>query len=353
MFRHAVLLVSLLAAAGCLAQKGKSMTTERDDVAALLQQAGPAALQGDPKALGQLELRASYLDFRGLAVLGPSRTGAAGALPLVVLVQKSVLRGWEVGEEANLALLAFDPEHGGLQIGRALVDRKAQEHPAPALERPPRPPASAAQTLMTKAYRFDVREHLELPPGPRTWVLRALAYDWISNGARIELEGGPAGPATPATVQPTPATSAGQLPIYEPSNRYPPAPADGAAFRIETLKDGRTLILAGFSKQLSAADVLPVPQQLATASGPRKVVAIVHVGFALIAQDHRARPGIATWSVPVFGQATAQQGQRVTGQFAIDLQALAGVRTDSPRVAYLFIGEHVAGPQPVPAAAPR
>ncbi|MEO7245422.1 MAG: hypothetical protein ABIX12_09780, partial [Rubrivivax sp.] len=157
--------------------------TETTPIAALMQGAAPALLRGDPNALQQLELDAADEPFRGIALLAPAQATPAGALPVVILVQKSSMRGWEVIEESNLLLAAFDSDTGALQIARALDTEPGGKTPAPNLRRPPRPPATAEQTTMTTTYHVDARARLAtLPQAPaRALVLRALAFDWISN----------------------------------------------------------------------------------------------------------------------------------------------------------------------------
>lgn len=350
--RSIATLLALLLAGGCsLAQKGNSPMTTPQTIAARLQAAAPALLQGDAKALDRAELEVSDTDFRGLAVLAPLQAGSGGGLPLVVVVQKSSLRGWEVGEEANLVLAAYDPDTGALQAAPALVDRKALEFAPPDLQRPPRPPASAERTLMTKAYRFDAREHLELPRRQGTLVLRALAWDWVSNGARVELEGAAPRPVAAAAIEPLPAVAAGQLPIYEASARHPPLPAPGLAFAVEPMRDGGHVLLGSFAKPAAARDLLAVPQVLPTGSGPRGAVAAVRITLAALALD-RPRPQVVRWAVPVWGSAAAV-GQPLTGHFAIDLRSSGAVRQPGRYALYLFMDEQVVGPVMLSVDGPR
>jgi hypothetical protein len=345
--------LALMLAAGCsLAQKGSPPMTTPQDIAARLHKAATSLLQGDAQALQSAELDVSDTDFRGLAVLAPERVRSDGALPLVLLVQKSSLRGWTVGEEANLVLTAYDPDTGTLQVAPALVDRKSLEYPPPGLQRPPRPPDSAQRTVMTKAYRFDVRERLDLPRRQGTLVLRALAYDWVSNGARVEIEGGGPRPATVAAIQPLPNGAAGALPSYESTRRHPPVPPLGLAFAIEALRDGGHALLGSFATVATAAEVLAPPQALATGSGPRTVVAVVRVAMAVAALD-QPRPVVASFGIPVYGSAAAAAGQRLEGHFAIDLRSVGAAQLPGSYAIYLFMADQVAGPQPLAIAGPR
>jgi hypothetical protein len=341
MRRSAIVLLALLFG-GALYAQGVPMTL-REDVAALLRQSAPASLSGDEAALGELELELSDLDFHCLAVLAPPNAPAEGPLPLVVAMQKSSLRGWEVGDEANLLLAAYDPDSGALRFGRALADPKAEERPAPGLQRPPRPPDSAAHTLMTKAYRFNLRQQLDLPSA-QTLVLRAFSFDWVSNGATVAVDGGPRA-ETVRMVHPMPAGAPGHLPSYEPSPRFPAAPVDGVAFHIETASDGTAALMASFAKLVTPAEVPDAPLQLTTADGLRSAVAVVPVTFAVVVLD-QPQPLALHWTVPVYGDAPAAPGERISGQFAI---ALPPMPSAAQSVGYLFLGEHLAGPCEMPA----
>ncbi|MDE2566190.1 MAG: hypothetical protein KGL50_10405 [Burkholderiales bacterium] len=326
--------------------------TGPEEIASLMRPLAPALLQGDAQALQTLELQASDLPFRGLALLAPSQAAAGGPLPVVLLVQKTSLRGWEVNEESNLSLAAFDPDTGRLEVVPALDDAKGRAYPPPDLARPPRPPASAAQTVMTRAYRFDAARLMAPPAGPGPMQLVALAYDWVSNSAPVlRSGGGPGRPSSSPAIEPAPASTPGRLPSYEATRHHPPMPDAGVAFKFEPLRDGGQALLASFAKRASASERLAVPQALATGSGPRQAVAVVPVTLALVTLDN-ARPTVLRWRVPVYGAAPVAEGARIAGQIAIDVGALAPPPGSPPRMAYLFIGEHVAGPEPL-AAQPR
>ncbi|MDE2452351.1 MAG: hypothetical protein KGL43_02045 [Burkholderiales bacterium] len=314
----------------------------RDAIAALLNQNAPALLQGDAKALEAAEIDASDIEFRGLQLLAPPQAPAGGPLPLVLLVQKSAMRGWEVGEEANLMLAAFDPASGALEMAHPLVDPKSEASPPPGLQRPPKPPQSAERTLMTKVYRFDARERLELARRPLALVLHALAFDWISNGARVEPAHGAAAGA-PTAIDPMPAASAGSLPTYDATSRHPALPGAGIDFKIEPLRDGGHALLASFAQPVSASQILPAPQALATGSGPREAVAVVRIGFAMVGLD-QGRPILANWGVPVYASTSPAPGQRVAGHLAIDLRSIAAAPPPGRYAVYLFMGDRVAGP---------
>ncbi|MEP7282172.1 MAG: hypothetical protein ABI696_09350 [Rubrivivax sp.] len=347
-------LALLVAPAVGLAQRGTSMApTETTPIVALMQRAAPALLRGDPDALQQLELDAADEPFRGIALLAPAQAPPSGALPVVILVQKSSMRGWEVTEEPNLLLAAFDGDTGALQIARALDTEPGGKTPAPNLRRPPRPPAAAEQTTMTNTYHVDARARLPTLPQSRALVLRALAFDWISDPVRVSLHARPA--PVPPTIDPLPTTKPGQLPTYEVSKHHPPTPDLGVAARIERTRDGHPTLLGSFALAAAPERRLPAPLALPTAAGTQQAVAVVPVTLALVTLDS-ARTIIRRWVVPVFGASQVPAAQRLVGHFALDLRDLmpSGSAEDAAmQVAYVFMDQHVAGPLTLPGAPRR
>ena len=322
----------------------------RTPIAELMQKSAPALLKGDAQALLKLEIEASDLAFRGIQLLAPNRAPGGGALPVVLLMQKSALRGWQVDEQRNLALAAYDPHTGALQVGPVAAAPDASKTPLHNLRRPPRPPASAERTTMVNTYHVDARARLDLPRGPGPLVLHALAWDWVSNGARVELDGAAGRPAGPATIRPAAATEPGRLPAYETTPRHPPPPDAGLAFKIERLRQGGHTVLGSFAKLASAADLPTAPLLLATGSGPRLVVAVVRVALAMVSLDS-TRPLLASWAIPVYGRSAVQEGERIAGYFEIDLAELGVEPLTASQRAYLFMDDQAVGPQAVPAPA--
>ena len=241
-------------------------------------------------------------------------------------------------------LVDYEPATGSLRAAPALVDRKAQEHPAPGVQRPPRPAASDRQTRMTKVYRFDARDLLDLPRQPGRWVLRALAFDWISNGASVELGAAADRPAAAApAIEPPPAVERGRLPSYDPSARHPPPPAQGVAARIEPLRSGGHALLGSLGVRATTPMLLPRPQPLATAGGPRHAVAVMPLGL-LVATLDGGRPTVARLGTPVWGETVPASGQRLEGRFALDLGAYGVTQRPGRHAIYLFADEEVQGP---------
>ena len=348
--------LTCLAFAGCLligagaaqasgaAVKGPSKMQLPPPIEARLQALRPALLAGDQAALDQAESAIAGTRQQGLLALAPASIPSGGALPVVVVHQRSSMRGWEVVERENLALLLWHPGSGALRAAPAVLDPKSQEYRDPDAKRPPRPPESATQTLNTGATRHDLKAKLAVPAsGPL--VVFALAYDWISPPAVVQVQGGP--PAAPASAADVPNVGNAKLPSFEPTRHHPPAPAgEGVAFKVERLSDGRHVLLGTLRKPAAAEELLAHPQAMNTAAGPRQVVALVRVGVAAATLD---QPVPATMSrvVPVFGQAALAPGQPLEARLSVDLSPLGKSSMPGSYPVYLFVAGKAYGPQPL------
>ena len=320
------------------------MTTP-SDVATFMQRAGPQLLQGNRQLVQAIELKLSDTDFRGLAVIAPAQVGAdvEKTLPLVIAVQKTVMRGWEVTEQENLAIALMDLDTGELQIARLLVDPKADERAPESLERPPRPSVDAGKAVVTKVYQLNARDRLDVPWRQASIAVSALAFDWISNVARVELAGGMARPRPgPRTIAPLPAAGAA-LPSFDATPHHPPLPPRGVAFRIQQTQSGSFVMRLAYARTLAAADILPTPQTLRTASGARTAVAAIPMTLAVVGLDQRI-PGIVSWSLPVLGTAPPSPGQPANGHMAIDLRSAGVISGAGQYAAYVFMDAEVYGP---------
>ena len=340
-----LLLAAAVTACGAPATKGNKAMTTPAEIAGGLQRYAPALFQGESNTIDQVELLLSDTPFQGLSVIAPDRVRSDAPLPLIIAAQKTVLRGWEVGEEANLSVVLVDLDSGEVQIRQVLRDSKAEERPSPQARRPPRPTPDAGKTLVTKVYRFDVRDLLDLPRHQGSIVLRALAFDWISNAARLDLD--PTQPRLalkPPAIIPPPARVPGALPSYDAGPGNPKTPPRGVDFRIETGPGGALKVYGTFSRPATQSDLLPSPQALPTATGSKIAVAAVPMALALVGLDQR-QPAIANWTAPVWGNAPVGTGSILSGHFALDLYASTAGKPPGQYAAWLFVGGEVYGPQ--------
>lgn len=313
-------------------------------IEARLQALRPALLTGDQAALDQAESAVAESRQQGLLVLAPPSIASGGALPVVVVHQRSSMRGWEVVERENLGLLLWHPGSGGLRAAPAVLDPKSQEYRDPDAKRPPRPAESATQTLNTGARRHDLKAKLAVPAGGPL-VVFALAYDWISPPAVVQVQGGPAGSA--ASAADIPNVGNAKLPSFEATRHHPPAPAgEGLAFKVERLSDGRHVLLGTLRKPAAAEELLAHPQAMNTAAGPRQVVALVRVGVAATTLDQPV-PATMNFVVPVFGQAAVAAGQPLEAHLSVELSALGKSSSRGSYPVYLFMAGKAYGPQPL------
>jgi hypothetical protein len=312
-----------------------------------------ALLGGDASAADAFELEASDIAFHGLALWTEPRPKNGASSAAILLVQKSALRGWEVADEANLALAIFDPDTGALRVRRLLDDPKAREYPAPEVHKAPRPPASAARTTMTKVYRVDLRQLPGMPGEAGEFAARALAFDWVSNAARVNL-GSAAPPIRPAAIHPAAASEPARLPAFEKSARHDPAPPSGAALRLEPLRSGGSALLLSIAMPARPSQILEKAAEVPGTGSSRRVAAVIRVALAVVGLDGGI-PSVSTWSVPVFADEPVLAGQRIVGYLALDLRTLSSAATlpNAPQVVFAFAGDEVGGPLPLPPNVPR
>ena len=338
-----LLIVSaLFAVFAATAPKGKVMVTTAD-AALMLQRQGARLFEGGSQTLTQLELSVARTDFRGLAIASPAQVQAdtEQTVPLVVLVQQSILRAWEVPEQYNLMLAVSEVESGTVRIARALVDPKDEEPVgARAAARPPKPTGTAATGIATKAYRFDIRLS---PNHAGSLAVSAILFDTVSNTSTVALAGrNPRASADPPAISPRPNPSQG-LPTYAGMPRSLQVPRSGVAFAVEMAGGPNAMFVHGaFAKVLALHEDLPVPQGVRDNGVDRHATAVVPLTIAVIGLDAK-RPRTYALAVPVYGTVHATPGQVVSGQFAV------GIPADPPLapghyVAYAFMDGVPYGP---------
>lgn len=339
-----LLMAGVAAAQSAGAVKGPFKMQLPPNIEARLQALRPAMLAGDQAALDQAESAVAESRQGGLLALAPASIGSGAALPVVVVHQRSSMRGWEVDEQNNLALLLWHPGSGTLRAAPAIVDKKSVEYPDPDLRKPPRPAASASDTFNTGARLYELKSKLAVPAnGPL--VVFALAYDWISAPAVVRVQGGP--PTAGASAADLPNVGNAKLPSFEPTRHHPPAPAgEGLAFKVERLSDGRHVLLGTLRKPAAAEELLAHPQPMNTAAGPRQVIALVRVGVAATTLD-RAVPATMSLVVPVFGPAAVSPGQPLEARLSVDLSPLGMGSSAGTHPVYLMMAGQAYGPQPL------
>jgi hypothetical protein len=319
--------------------KGHSMVTTAE-VALMLQRQGDRLFEGTSATFTQLELSVARTDFRGIAIAAPAQvqTDSKSSVPVVVMMQQTVLRAWEVPDQYNLMLAVTDLQSGTVRAGRALHDPKDEEAAGrkPAV-RPPKPTGLAASGIATKVRRLDVRVS---PNQSGALAIVAIAFDVASNTATVDLTGSkPRAPGAAAAILPRPDPGPG-LPSYAPASRMPQPPRTGVAFAIESSAGAGIVLRGAFSKVLALHEELPVPQNVRDNGIDRQTSAVVPLTIAVLGLEWKA-PQLHPLAVPVYGAAGVTPGQNVTGQFATVIPALPA----GQYVAYVFMEGVPYGPQ--------
>jgi len=314
------------------------------EAAAMLQKRGDRLFEGDGRLYSEIELAIARTDFRGLAIAAPTRvqTDDKAVVPVVLLTQHTVLRTWEVPDRYNLMLAVTDLDSGTVRARRALTspkdDEAADAAPAP---RPPKPSAAAGAGVSTKVRKLDV----PVAPGRSGAIAVALiAFDQVSNTARIDLAGSSAARAAPRAISPRPAPAQG-LPSYAPGRGMPKAPASGVAFTVQPsggAADTPVVVHGAFAKVAAAQDSLPQPVSVRDNGVDRQASAVIPLTIAILGLEWKA-PQLYPLAVPLYGAASIAPGQPVAGQFATGIPQLP----PGQYVAYVFMDGVPYGPQPL------
>lgn len=314
------------------------------EAAAMLQKRGDRLYEGDSRLYTEIELAIARTDFRGLAIAAPARvqTDAKAVVPVVLLTQQTVLRTWEVSDQYNLMLAVTDLDSGAVRARRALVDPKDEEPPnAVRPPRPPRPNAAAGAGVSTKVRKLEV----PVTPGRSGAIAVAvIAFDQVSNTARIDLAGSSAARAAPRAISPRPDPAQG-LPSYAPGRGMPKAPASGVVFTVQPSggpANTPVVVHGAFGKVAAAQDSLPQLVGVKDNGVDRQAAAVIPLTIAILGLDWNA-PRLYPLAVPVYGTAPIAPGQNLTGQFATGVPPLPA----GQYVAYVFMDGAPYGPQPL------
>jgi hypothetical protein len=283
-------------------------------------------------------------DVAGLRLQAPGEVplGTRQRLPLVIGYALPLRELATMDLDNTAVAVAVEARSGRVRAG--LARKPVESSPGPQSD-----PGDGESLGMLAT---DLRERLRLPWEPATWLVTVLLRDRASNRARVELT--PAGgsyedPAVAAllataaaeraapAVWPAEADGAadGALPSYRESSLTPPLPgAPGIALRardrVVVLRDGARAVLGGSLR------VTPLAHEL---RGERPVVDVTLV----ITGSGDATPFVARLGVPCDGDASS-----VTGRFALDLLALAGLpRSPQTLFVHAFHGDVMSGPTPV------
>lgn len=283
-------------------------------------------------------------DVAGLRIQAPGEVplGTRQRLPLVIGYVLPLRELATLDLDNAAVAIAVEARSGRVRAGLA---RKP-------VESSPGPQSDPGDGESLGVLAADLRERLRLPWEPATWLVTVLVRDRASNRARVELTPAPgshedpgaaASLAAATAARPAPAVwppeaagaVEGALPSYRESSLTPPIPGSPgidlrARDRVVVLRDGARAVLAGSLR------VTPLVHEL---RGERPVVEVTLV----IIGSGDATPFVARLGVRCDGDASS-----VTGRFALDLLALAGMPR-SPQTLFVraFHGDVMSGPTPV------
>ncbi len=309
--------------------------------------------QGDQGLFDTLEFTLSDLSFEGLAVTVPEKiqTDTMQELPVILVSQQTVLRGWQVSEQNNLLLALIDLNTGTVRTVPISTDAKAGENSGSQTPgRPPQPNPQAGAALETKIRKVDARPHFAIPWNTGAYSVVAFCYDWASNAARVELMGKEKIDPTFFSVSPRPMESAqyGWIPTsYIPGDKTPPAPQVGVAFHVDpALTNERLVVAAGsFTKKLGANEILPAPETLKDHDTAQEVYAVVPITFMILGLDWKV-PRLREMGIPIYRAGAGTDDKAAHGYFWVDVLAQEEAPLTKGRyVLYAFLEGVAYGPE--------
>jgi len=316
------------------------------------------------EALGtRIELAASDLPFRGLALAAPAEVAVdvREGLPGLLLAQRGKLRSWGANLRRNTALVAVD------LLGRRLVargpfgTRKRRDPSNRPRSREGAPPAGLAATALTTGlHPLDLRGLGDVPWAPGAWAFTAVCHDEVSNTVvvtlvgdvppRFELVSQDEARALLAAAHHARANPAA-LPSFIRTAWTPPLDRVGVALNVpRDAVSGGPLVVHG-------AALLPLPATALVEAGgwaddPSLPAAVLRGTILLCGLDEDDRPQVDV-RVPVFANAPLRPGEPVRATFALDLAAtLAQPLPPGEWCVHFFLGAYRAGPYVLVVTAP-
>lgn len=293
--------------------------------------------------------------FRGVAINAPTSIALKqhATLPILMAIQQTGLRGWEVGIADNCLLVATDLNRRTVSFGGVIRD-PPNKIPIPRSELPldPKPTGTNATSISSGVDRIDAREILSLPWEPGRYSFTVVVFDWRSNTVDVELTDGktvPAATTPPLKLNPAAGTNHGLPTFLANATTLPPAEKNlpSAAFQVALASaPGPRLKVTGKFSIVADAFHLPVASyKVKEVDGKEKTVAATVPVTLLVFGKDDSRLVRGNWVLPVYADQPIKAGERVEGYFSID--ALAEDKfplAAGDYVAYLVIEGRMVGP---------
>lgn len=342
------LLLTGIALSIATSSTGENTMASTSDIAAYLQKQGPQLYFGNQSIFDNLELVISDESFQGIAIAAPGQinTNEQHELPVILVSQQTVLRGWEVSEQNNLQLAITDLNSGRVLMRRILEDLKDMEQSdSMAVVRPPKPTGSAATGIETKIQKVDALSYFELPWQSGRLSITAICFDQISNTAQVDLFGQQPAQLETMPVSPHPAETRPALPSFLPPEQSPPISQEGLVFTVDTslITNKQLVIHGGFSKTLAQNEHLPTPGTIIDNETHQHAVAVVPITIAVLGLDWRV-PRLRILGVPVYAPGLSPNRTSARGYFSVALATNESPLASGPIVIYAFMQGRIYGP---------
>ncbi len=308
----------------------------------------------DQSVLSPREEQLLDQEYLGVAVNAPRKIeiGSRDKLPLIMAVQFSGDRDWDMPLRDNCVLVGTNLRDGTVRFAKAFVSEKELRSRS-SLEKEPKGPKPSGLALdAAQLSELDVKGRLHIKWETGIWALGVIYYDWPSNTVVVELWGDEKPTPSPAmSVSPEPdPRGAAFLPCFLPTAKTPKSPESGLTFtgefKVEDEKQ-QLNIFGSFAVRIRDFH-LPAQKLVHQFHDGRQqnVAAVVPVTLAVLGLDW-AVPIQFDWAVPVYGEPLAV-GMPASGCFAINAFASGhNTQTLSPGkyVCYLIMDGRIFGPK--------
>lgn len=304
----------------------------------------------------RIELAASDLAFRGLALAAPAEVGVGerDKLPGLLLAQRDELRTWNADLRRNTAVVAVDLLGHRVVARRPFGTSKRRDRSNRPRSRQGAPPTGLDATALTTGLQpLDLRGLGDVPWVPGAWAFTAICHDEVSNTVVVTLVGDAAPQVELVSVEEARSLRAAAdharaqpaaLPSFVRTPWTPPLDRVGVALNVPAdAVSGAPLVVYG-------AALLPLPASalVAEAGGwaedPTLPAAVLRGTILLCGLDEDDRPAVDV-RVPIFADAPLRPGEPVRAAFALDLAAaLAQPLPPGEWCVHLFLGAYHAGP---------
>lgn len=301
-----------------------------------------------------LEIRLSETDFFGVALNAPRVVSIIKTpeLPVIIAIQQTGLRGWEIPRDANGVLVATDMNNRTVYFGQVFRDSE-NKIPMSGVHQPLKPEGAAAISIQSGLTRLDARRVLSLPWKSGRYRLSALLFDWKSNPVEVTLTGGTppsASIAPPVALPPGEAGKNNGLPTFLQTEKSPSFSGKNRpdfTFQVKSGKGQGSLlkIVGAFATLANVSHIPAVPYKVKEVGGEEKIVgAVVPATLAVFGKNWSA-PLRLDWAFPVYSQTPVKSGDLINGFFSIDALAGKGMSLEKgDYVVYLITEGEIFGP---------